>query len=57
MPGHFPGTVIETSKLSEDASRTLFNGIFAGGGIALSQVASMTGLEPHVIQNWIKRGF
>lgn len=57
MPGHFPGTVIETSKLSEDASRTLFNGIFAGGGIALSQVSSMTGLEPHVIQNWVKRGF
>lgn len=57
MPGCFPGTVIETTGLSKDASRTLFNGIFAGGGIALSQVSSMTGLEPHVIQNWVKRGF
>ena len=57
MSACFPGTVIETSKLEDGASRTLFAGIFAGGGIALSQVSSMTGLEPHVIQNWVKRGF
>ena len=23
----------------------------------LSQVASLTGLEPYVIQNWVRRGF
>lgn len=57
MSACFPGTVIETSKLEVGASRTLFAGIFAGGGIALSQVSSMTGLEPHVIQNWVKRAF
>lgn len=57
MSACFPGTVIETSKLEVGASRTLFAGIFAGGGIALSQVSSMTGLEPYVIQNWVKRGF
>ena len=57
MSACFPGTVIETSKLEVGASRTLFAGIFAGGGIALSQMSSMTGLEPYVIQNWVKRGF
>lgn len=35
----------------------LFDGIFATGGITLSQVCIMTGLEPYLIQNWIKRGF
>jgi len=35
----------------------LFDGIFAAGGITLSQVSVMTGLEPYVIQNWVKRKF
>ena len=26
-------------------------------GISLSQVCSITGLEPHMIQNWVKRGY
>lgn len=53
----FPGTTIEVSKLTRESSRTLFNGIFAAGGITLSQVSIMTGLEPYMIQNWVKRGF
>ncbi len=53
----FPGTTIEVSRLSTGASRTLFDGIFATGGITLSQVSIMTGLEPYLIQNWVKRGF
>ena len=53
----FPGTTIETSVLSKGSSKTLFDGIFVAGGITLSQVSIMTGLEPHVIQNWVKRGF
>ena len=27
------------------------------GGLTLSQVSSITGLETHTIQNWVKRGF
>ena len=52
-----PGTTIEISELSTGVSRTLFDGIFAAGGITLSQVSVMTGLEPYMIQNWVKRGF
>lgn len=57
MPNTFPGTTIEVTKLVPGASRTLFDGIFATGGITLSQVSIMTGLEPYLIQNWVKRGF
>ncbi len=53
----YPGMTIETSKLDVDSSKVLFEGIFATGGITLSQVSVMTGLEPYVIQNWVKRGF
>ncbi len=52
-----PGTTVEVSKIESGTSRNLFDGIFAAGGITLSQVSVMTGLEPHVIQNWVKRGF
>jgi len=43
--------------LKKGSSRQIFDGIFAAGGITLSQVSIMTGLEPHQIQNWVKRGF
>lgn len=52
-----PGMTVEISKIEEGTSRQLFDGIFAAGGITLSQVSVMTGLEPYVIQNWVKRGF
>lgn len=57
MPKTFPGTTIETTSLEKGSSKHLFNGIFAAGGITLSQVSIMTGLEPYMIQNWVKRGF
>lgn len=31
--------------------------MFLGGGMVLSQVTAVTGLEPHTVQNWVKRGF
>ena len=27
------------------------------GGLSLSQVSSISGLEPYAVQNWVKRGF
>ena len=57
MYATYPGTIIEVSEITKGASRRLFDGVFATGGITLSQVCIMTGLEPYVIQNWIKRGF
>ncbi len=57
MSTTFPGTTVECSALTKGSSRVLFDGIFATGGITLSQVSIMTGLEPYLIQNWVKRGF
>lgn len=54
---NYPGTIIETEELTKGGSRTLFQGIFATGGITLSQIALMAGLENHTVQNWVKRGF
>lgn len=53
----FPGTTIEISKLEKGCSKQLFDSIFVTGGLTLSQVCVMTGLEPYLIQNWVKRGF
>ena len=52
-----PGTVLEIPK--EDASHIadVFSSMFLAGGIALSQVSAITGLEPYTVQNWVKRGF
>lgn len=52
-----PGTVLTGKK--EDASfvENQFSSMFLGGGILLSQVSSVTGLEPYTVQNWVKRGF
>lgn len=57
MSTTFPGTTIEILCLEKGSSKLLFDGIFATGGITLSQVSVMTGLEPYLIQNWVKRGF
>ena len=52
-----PGTTL--TGLRSDADRTdgLFHSMFLAGGLTLSQVSSITGLETHTIQNWVKRGF
>ena len=57
MSTTFPGTTVEVSAIKKGSSKQLFDGIFAAGGITLSQVSVMTGLEPYLIQNWVKRGF
>lgn len=57
MVKKYPGTTIEVLRLQKGNSKTLFDGIFATGGITLSQVSNMTGLEPYLIQNWVKRKF
>ncbi|MGI6716731.1 MAG: DUF1836 domain-containing protein [Eubacteriales bacterium] len=56
----FPGTTIEVGEHQRsrpDAAGEALNNIFATGGLMLSQVASLTGLEYYIIQNWVKRGF
>lgn len=52
-----PGTVLQADRTVAANIETQFTSMFLGGGIALSQVASITGLEPYTVQNWVKRGF
>lgn len=57
MATTYPGTTIETLAIYKNSSKILFEGIFAAGGITMSQISNMTGLEPYLIQNWVKRRF
>ena len=52
-----PGTVLTMKKSDAKMIDRQFSAMFLGGGIVLSQVAAITGLEPYTVQNWVKRGF
>ena len=54
---YIPGTTLEGLRSNADRTDGLFQSLFLAGGLTLSQVASITGLEPYTIQNWLKRGF
>ena len=57
MGWKIPGTVIQISRQDADSIEDVFSAMFLGGGVVLSQVSGITGLEPYAIQNWVKRGF
>lgn len=52
-----PGTTLEGQRENADRTDGLFQSLFLAGGLTLSQVSSITGLETYTIQNWVKRGF
>ena len=52
-----PGTTLEGLRSNADRVDGLFHSVFLAGGLTLSQVSSITGLETYTIQNWVKRGF
>ena len=52
-----PGTTLEGVRSNADRTEGLFQSMFLAGGLTLSQVSRITGLENHTIQNWVKRGF
>ena len=52
-----PGTTLEGLRENADGTGGLFQSMFLAGGLTLSQVSSITGLETHTVQNWVKRGF
>lgn len=52
-----PGTTLQADRAEARYIENQFTSMFLGGGIVLSQVASITGLEPYTVQNWVKRGF
>ncbi len=57
MLNRLPGTTIEIAVSNADAAKEMLDNAFICGGLMMNQVARMTGLEPYMIQNWVKRGF
>ena len=52
-----PGTTLTDRRDNADHVEDIFHSMFLAGGMVLSQVSSITGLEAYTIQNWVKRGF
>ena len=57
MKWTIPGTVLQIRREDADSVEELFSSMFLAGGMILGQVASVSGLEPYTVQNWVKRGF
>ena len=57
MNWKIPGTTLDGKRADADQVDKIFQSMFLAGGMVLSQVSSITGLEPYTIQNWVKRGF
>ena len=57
MEWTLPGTVLQIPQKDAAHIQQVFSSLFLGGGIVLSQVSGITGLEPYTVQNWVKRGF
>lgn len=55
---YIPGTTIKYTPSAHDAAFSVIAPILeAAGGLTLSQLSGITGLEGSTIQNWIKRGW
>lgn len=50
-----PGTTLTGQRDEADSTESLFQSLFLAGGLTLSQIATITGLESYTIQNWVKR--
>ncbi len=57
MNWNIPGTVLTCPRQDAIHISQQFQSMFLGGGMVLSQVAAVSGLETHTVQNWVKRGF
>ena len=57
MEWTIPGTVLQIRREDADGVEERISSMFLAGGMVLGQVASITGLEPYTIQNWVKRGY
>ncbi len=57
MQWTIPGTTLSANREDADRTEEQFAALFLAGGLTLSQVASITGLEPYTVQNWVKRKF
>ena len=57
MSWTIPGTVLTAAEKDGAAVEAQFRAMFLPGGMVLSQISAITGLESYTIQNWVKRGF
>lgn len=57
MEWSIPGTVLKCKREEALNTEAQLKSMFLAGGIVLSQVTSITGLENFMVQNWVKRGF
>ena len=56
MITYLPGTTIE-ADISRNDTEFILKSMFSMGGLVLSQVSRLSGVETHDVQNWVKRGF
>ncbi len=52
-----PGTVLQIDAERPESAEETLSAMFLTGGLVLSQVTQLTGLEPYIVQNWVRRGF
>ena len=57
MVWSIPGSTLTGDQEDADQLNQVFGAMFLPGGMVLSQVAKISGLEAYTIQNWVKRGF
>ena len=57
MQWTIPGTTLLGQRGDADRVDSVFRALFLAGGLTLSQVSGIAGLEPYTVQNWVKRGF
>ena len=57
MDWTIPGTVLQRPRQESEQIEEMFSSMFLAGGMVLSQVSELAGLEPYAVQNWVKRGF
>ena len=57
MTWKIPGSTLELDPDQVDGISVVFESMFLPGGMVLSQVSQISGLESYTIQNWVKRGF
>ena len=55
MQWTIPGTIVKADRQDAAHIEKDFGAMFLAGGIMLSQVSAISGLEPYDVQNWVKR--
>lgn len=53
----YPGAVLSVADPASGAFTVFENVLRVTGGVTLSQLCEMTGLEPSTVQNWVRRGW